>query len=287
MTATKSSEKYIIAAELKENVLPTNEEVLQHYFKRNVIQHTNAKFFKEFSEFTDLKYEVTADVAKLWIKASLPIFSKSRIETKLFDIVNKLRAVKKRAIKSQSQSLTETWLFELFDISACKCKNSASSNMQFWNGKFACSCPFEHRIPAEEIDFLRDQRESRNMMLTSKVDIAHRKQQEKKIAKKRKNEQPELLKKRRKRPRKVLITSEQLPTTGHNEEVELELVGDDEFCCVINKPKIQVAKIVTKTKCVLADRRCTSLRQQADQLTPENSENPGTSKSSIYRKRKK
>ena len=84
------------------------------------------------------------------------------------------------------------------------------------------------------------------------------------------------------RPRTVLIVSEQLPTTGHNEEVELELVGDDEFCCVINKPKIQVAEIVTKTKCVLEDRRCTSLRQQADQLTPENSENPGTSKSSIH-----
>ena len=56
MTATRSSEKYIIAEELKENVLPTNEEVLQHYFfKRNVIQHTNAKFLKKFPEFTDLK----------------------------------------------------------------------------------------------------------------------------------------------------------------------------------------------------------------------------------------
>ena len=140
MSATRSSEKYIKAAQLKENVLPTNKEVLQQYFfKRNVIQHRNAKFFKKFTEFTDLKYEVAADVAKLWIKASLPILLKSRIETKLFDIVNKLRAAKKRAIKSQSQSFTETWLFELFDISACKCKNSANPNMQFWNGKFACS----------------------------------------------------------------------------------------------------------------------------------------------------
>ena len=89
----------------------------------------------------------------------LKLVYQSRIETKSIDIVNKLRAAKKRAIKIQSQSLTETWPFELFDISACKCKNSASPNMQFWNGKFACSCPFEHRIPAEEIDFLRDQRE--------------------------------------------------------------------------------------------------------------------------------
>ena len=60
------------------------------------------------------------------------------------------------------------------------------------------------------------------MILTSKVDVAHRKQQGKKVATKRKNEQLELLKKRRGRPRKVLITSEQQPTTGHNEEVELE-----------------------------------------------------------------
>ena len=74
--------------------------------------------------------------------------------------------------------------------------------MQFWNGKFACSCLFDQRIPAEEIDFLRDQRESRNMILTSKVDIAYRMQQEKKIAKKRKNEQLELLKKQRGSPTK-------------------------------------------------------------------------------------
>ena len=66
MTATRSSEKYIIVAVLKENVLLTNEEILQHYFfKRNVIQHKNAKFLKKFPEFTDLKYEVAADVAKL------------------------------------------------------------------------------------------------------------------------------------------------------------------------------------------------------------------------------
>ena len=56
---------------------------------------------------------------------------------------------------------------------------------------------------------------------------------------------------------------------------------------MINKLKIQVAEIVTLTKCVLVDRRCTSLRQQADQLTPQNFENPGTSKSSIHRKRER
>ena len=44
---------------------------------------------------------------------------------------------------------------------------------------------------------------------------------------------------------------------------------------------------VTKRKCVLAYRRGTSLRQQADQLTPEYFERAGTSKSSVHRKREK
>ena len=56
MTAARSSDKHIKAAELKENILPTNEEVLQHYFfKRNAIEHTNVKFLKKFPEFTNLK----------------------------------------------------------------------------------------------------------------------------------------------------------------------------------------------------------------------------------------
>ena len=38
---------------------------------------------------------------------------------------------------------------------------------------------------------------------------------------------------------------------------------------------------------MLADRRCTCLHQQADQLTPGKFKNPGTSKSSIHRKREK
>ena len=42
---------------------------------------------------------------------------------------------------------------------------------------------------------------------------------------------------------------------------------------------------VTKRKCVLADRRGTSLRQQANQLTPEHFERAGTSKSSEHHKR--
>ena len=138
--------------------LPTKKYFSTTSLNAMLFSTQTQNFFKKFPQFTDLKYEVAADVAKLWIKASLPILLKSRIETKLFDIVNKLRAAEKSAFKSQSQPLTATWLFELLDISACKCKSSANPNMQFWNGKFVWACPFEHRIPAEEIDLLRDHR---------------------------------------------------------------------------------------------------------------------------------
>ena len=51
---------------------------------------------------------------------------------------------------------------------------------------------------------------------------------------------------------------------------------DKDFVCAINSASSlkkvigDTGQNVTKTKCVLADRRSTSLRQQADQLTPEN-----------------
>ena len=158
IAAARLSEKYIIAAKLRENVLLTNEEVLEHYyFKRSFLQQTSAKFITKCPEFNDLKYEVVTDVVTLWIKSSLPTLSISRIQTKLLDIVKKLRAAKRRAINNKQQSLTELWLSELFDISSCKCKKRANPEVKFWNGKFACICPFEKRIPEKELEFLEDQ----------------------------------------------------------------------------------------------------------------------------------
>jgi len=44
MPDTRSLEKFITAEKLKENVLPTNDEVLQHYYKMNLFQHTCIEF---------------------------------------------------------------------------------------------------------------------------------------------------------------------------------------------------------------------------------------------------
>ena len=76
-------------------------------------------------------------------QTSLPVLSKSRIETKQFQIIKKLRSAKRRVSKIQQNVLTENWLFELFDISPCKCKERADLAWCFWNGIYACKCPFE------------------------------------------------------------------------------------------------------------------------------------------------
>jgi len=47
----------------------------------------------------DLQNEVVTDVTNLWVKASLPALSKCRIQTKLLDIVKKLKSAKKRSRK--------------------------------------------------------------------------------------------------------------------------------------------------------------------------------------------
>ena len=291
MAATRLSEKYIIAAKLRENVLPTNEEVLKHYyFKRRFLQQTSAKFVTKCPEFNDLKYKVVTDVVTLWVKSSLPTLSISRIQTKLLDIVKKLRAAKRRAIKKKQQSLTELWLSELFDISSCKCKKSANPEVKFWNGKFACICPYEKRIPEKELEFLEDQRSVRRMILTSRINFAHQRQRVEINLKKRRPTEEQWrrgVQKRSGRPRKNEILTENQTSPRQEENTSEGTESGEEFDFVAENTTAKSVENVTKRKCVLADRRGTSLRQQADQLTPEHFERAGTSKSSVHRKKEK
>ena len=193
-------------------MLLTNEEVLKHYyFKRSFLQQTSAKFIIKCPELNDLKYEVVTDVVALWIKASLPTLSISRIQIKFIDIAKKLRAEKRRAIKNTLQSLTELWLSELFDIFSCKCKKSANPEVKFWNGKFASIYPHEKRIPEKELEFFEDQRSVRRMILTSRIDFAHQRQRVEVNLKKRRGLEEQWrrgVKRQSGRPRKNKILTE-------------------------------------------------------------------------------
>ena len=271
MSETRSSEKYLVSAKLRESVLPTNKEVLQHYsFKRSFLQQADAKFISKAPTFQDVTYDVAADATNLWTKTSLPTLSKSRILVKLRDIVQKFNATgtKKRSSKSGKKNLREDWISELFDISPCKC--NANPSVLFWNGKYTCKCPFQQRIPEKEFEFLKDQRSNRRMIITAEIDVAYQKQ-ENALAPKRKaagDEQLEVKKRRWERPRK---DANKQPITAEKDgkvalvEATVEDMYEEFSCATENSSLMKTlgpAENVTKTKCKLPDRRSTSLNSR-------------------------
>ena len=59
----------------------------------------------------------------------------------------------------------EEWLSKLFGICKCKCNLTLEYQIGIHRGKLFCSCEFEDRIPAIELDFLFDQRNQRKMII--------------------------------------------------------------------------------------------------------------------------
>ena len=83
-------------------------------------------------------------------------------------MLQKWKLASKRSRKSKGDLTNCNWLNQLFDICKCKCKYEKVKVQQ---GKVLCSCFFEDRVPAVEIDFLMDQWGEREMMLGWSKDI--------------------------------------------------------------------------------------------------------------------
>ncbi|CAK8674822.1 unnamed protein product [Clavelina lepadiformis] len=156
LTRSALSSAFIKYEKLAGNVLPTNMDVLNHYyFESKRLSETNPKFTRKAPAFNDVKEKVVQDVADLWMKANLPTVNLIRIKTKLKELIKKFNLTRKRAKKiTKCDIFDEDWLTNLFDV--CKCKCSIEENPSLKNKKLACSCVFEDQIPSEEIDFLKD-----------------------------------------------------------------------------------------------------------------------------------
>ena len=173
--------------DLKGDRLPLAAEVLGYYnFLRRSESESNPKFLLQLPNFTDVKNQLISDVIGLWGKASLPIISTKRVETKLKELIKKYTLALKRVRKTKEKDLSgEKWLFELFDLSRCKCK--ISDHPKIHQTKVLCPCPFEDRVPEKEASFLKDQRGERRMMISASKDLTHTKQFLKRLAHKPKN----------------------------------------------------------------------------------------------------
>ena len=104
MTSLKSGEvdSPQIRKKLLGNVLPTNTEVIEHFFHvRQILMVTDTKFSKK-KNFNDLKDVVISDVVELWSKGSLSAIKTKSIHKKLKMLHQRFEVARKLAKKTKT-----------------------------------------------------------------------------------------------------------------------------------------------------------------------------------------
>ena len=301
-----------ICEEFKCNLLPTNLDVIGHYFYlRKKLTVTSSQFLKKIPCFADVRDNLVDDVIEIWNRAGLPILSRQRIEAKLKNLISQFEAARKRAKRRKTDEVSEDWLKKLFDI--CKCKCSIEDCPKVRNKKLLCNCEYQDRISEMDICFIIDQRSERKMVISS-VDVGYVASQ-----KERANHLPKPLVemsnalqmqpcssglKLHSDQNSALLTSSRLrkrsaatASATHDEHAEMGLEGrsenvdDGDYCAkeaVGGKYYQKVKKFsLSKESCFLADRRMTSLRQQSDILSTVIGHGIAASPSTVYRHREK
>ncbi|CAG9791464.1 unnamed protein product [Diatraea saccharalis] len=146
--------------EMKENVLPSYEDVMKYYEWTRHQLKLLLETAKEpiFGEIADI---VTSRAENIWQTASIPTVTQTRIVQMLkayhLKCKNLLKSIK-RFSPDKLNSFQQSSKI-LFDISACKCKEFAQ-----------CICPKDKKVPKPEHPFLTDQRTTR-IMVISGIDV--------------------------------------------------------------------------------------------------------------------
>ena len=97
-----------IRKELVGNVLPTNREVIEHFFHvRQLLMVTDTKFSKKIPTFNDVKDVVIRDVVDLRRKGSLPVIVAKSIHKKLKMLHQRYEVARKLAKKRQHSIISE------------------------------------------------------------------------------------------------------------------------------------------------------------------------------------
>lgn len=139
--------------ELKDYELPTFKDVMRHISWLRL--RGPAK--RPFMEIANITAE---RVMKIWEKASIPAISKTTVVKKIQAYHEKVEKIKKSAGRKEYEETVKNFQEEstaLFDICTCTCEDPETD----------CECPAESRVPSLELEFLKDQRNARNMRISS------------------------------------------------------------------------------------------------------------------------
>lgn len=141
--------------DLKDNMLPTYEDVMKYYEwnRRNIKLDRDTKKEPTYKEIQAI---VVSKITEIWGKASIPTIERKGINVMLKAYHLKCKNLLKSHPKIPTAKLDEFRRSSrvLFDISSCKCTDISK-----------CTCSREKKVPAREQSFLIDQRSTRKMFI--------------------------------------------------------------------------------------------------------------------------
>lgn len=156
--------------QLSDNLLPTYQDVMKYYTA--VKNGLKSQAAGQEPKVADICEMVTREVERVWIRASIPVVSHTRVVKLLRTYHDKYQKLlkpykarhKQDTYKKQLRDFQEKAKETLFDISSCKCDDENK-----------CNCEKNRKIPNEEKPFLRDQRTTRLMCISNVDRIASEK----------------------------------------------------------------------------------------------------------------
>lgn len=145
---------------LSDTYLPTYDDVMKYYLyiRHELKPHTSSKE-PTVSEILDIVIENVEDI---WVKASIPTVSRTRMLQMGRAFHDKYRNILRSKGRKGSKNYdlaVNKFLNEgkrLFDIASCKCKLFSE-----------CNCTKDKKVPVLEQQFLLDQRTERKMCIST------------------------------------------------------------------------------------------------------------------------
>ena len=149
-------------SQLRFNMLPTYEDVMRYYIciKNGLKLNAGGREPK----VADICETVTRQVERIWIKASIPAVSHTRVLKLLRSYHDRYMKLLKPYKARRKQETYQKQLTDfqtkakatLFDIAACKCDDIDN-----------CKCDKSRKVPLNERSFLTDQRTVRIMFIST------------------------------------------------------------------------------------------------------------------------
>jgi hypothetical protein len=183
-------------AKLPDSDLPTHGDVARFFY---FLQDHESDYASQMSLIEN-------ELQQVWSKCNpmLPLISKESIHTKLRRFLDKVKMFDRKRITNPVKKVLVAKKDRLFDISACSCElktfpcdspHVRCTAKDCKTSHIICVCPPQYRVPAEEREYLIDQRQkigtkgSYQMRITDRIAAAKQRAREKRQAKPRRHPQ--------------------------------------------------------------------------------------------------